>query len=129
MKAVAIRIDGTVEEFDQTYETIKERVGGWLEIAPTPGSPFVMFCDEEGKLKGLPVNVRANALANQYRDWEDPICGPVVLVGLPDGEGENTEFTLAELERAPWRPDPVRWEQAPLPADRDAAAWARDARP
>jgi len=99
VKAVSIRADGSVEEFDQSYETIKERVGGWLEIAPTPGSPFVMFCDEEGKLKNRPFNLTANTLANQYRNWEDPLCGDVVLVGLPDDEGENTEFSLADWER------------------------------
>jgi hypothetical protein len=98
MKAVVMRVDGSVSEFDQSYETIKENVGGWLEIAPTPGSPFVMFCNEHGKLDGLPFNPRANRLANRYRDWEDPLMGDVVLVGLPDNEGENTEFTILDFE-------------------------------
>ena len=95
--AVLIRTDSTVREIDGDYDSIRSALDGWLEIAPTPGSPFVMYCDEEGKIKGKPVNVRANTLANRYRDWNDPIAGDVVLVGPPTREGEDTSFTLAEL--------------------------------
>jgi hypothetical protein len=102
MKAVRITVEGSVSEIDGEYESIKAAIDGWLEIAPTPGSPFVMLCDEEGKLKGKPFNERANTLADRFRDWEDPLVGDVVLVGLPDREGENTDFTLddfLELDR------------------------------
>jgi hypothetical protein len=97
MKAVVIPIDGSFEEIESTYENIREAIGGYLEIAPTPGSPFVMLCNEHGKLDGLPFNFIANQLANRYRDWEDPLMGNVVLVGLPDREGENTEYSLEDL--------------------------------
>jgi hypothetical protein len=99
MKAVVIRTDGSVVEIESSYETIREALDGWMEIAPTPGSPFVIYCDEEGKIKRKPFNWRANDLANKYRSWDDPLAGDVVLVGPTNGEGEDTEFTLADLER------------------------------
>jgi hypothetical protein len=97
MKAVVIRVDGEIEEIDGTYENIREAIGGYLEIAPTPGAPFVMFCNEHGKLDGLPFNFIADQLANRYRTWEDPLMGDVVLVGPPDREGENTEYSVDDL--------------------------------
>lgn len=97
MKAVVIPVAGEIHEIDGTYENIKQAIDGWLEIAPTPGSPFVMFCNEHGKLDRLPFNARADALANRYRDWEDPLMGNVVLVGPPDREGENTEYSLDDF--------------------------------
>jgi len=97
MKAVAIRVDGKMEEIEASYESIKSALGGWLEIAPTPGAPFVMLCDEEGKLKGKRLNAVATTLANDYRDWDDPIVGDVVLTGLPDREGDHTEYTLEDF--------------------------------
>lgn len=96
--AVVILTDGTASEIDGDYESLKAALdGGWLEIAPTPGSPFMMFCDEEGKLKGLPFNERANTLANRYRSWEDPLAGNVVIVGPVDGDGEHGPFSLNDL--------------------------------
>jgi hypothetical protein len=59
-----------------------------------------MLCNEEGKLNRLPFNPSANHLANRYRDWNDPLVGDVVLVGPPDREGENTEYTLDDLKEA-----------------------------
>jgi hypothetical protein len=99
MKAVRIRVDGTVDEIDGGYESLSNAVDGWLEIAPTPGSPFVMFCDEEGKIKRKPFNPRANLIADRYRNWNDPLVGDVVLVGPTDRNGDNTEFTLADFNK------------------------------
>jgi Domain of unknown function (DUF3846) len=100
MRAVVIRVDGSVAEIESSYESIRETLGGWMEIAPTPGAPFVMLCDEEGKLRGKPFNASANALANQYRTWEDPLVGDIVLTGPVDSGGDHTEFTLADLQKA-----------------------------
>jgi hypothetical protein len=59
--------------------------GGYIETVPYltryEGKSCVAFCDEEGKLKGQPVNDRATAL------WRfgsirgsDLLCGDVVVV-------------------------------------------------
>ena len=102
MKAVVLSATGgdplEVEAADDVmYEIIKSAVGGWIEIAPTPGAPFVMYVNEEGKIEGLPFNARADRLANRYRTWSDPLMGNAVLVGLPDDDGEDTPFTLFDF--------------------------------
>ena len=79
-------------EYDELKAALK---GGLLEIVPRFNSykmkPCVAFCDEEGKLKQLPVNTRATAM------WyvlvginPDFLVGPIVIVA-----GEK-EF-LAEM--------------------------------
>jgi hypothetical protein len=99
MKAVVLPVEGEPHEIEvASWETLGEAVGGWIEIAPTPGSPFVMYVNEEGKISGLPFNTRADRLANRYRDWRDPLVGPAVLVGPPTPAGDDTEFTLSDFE-------------------------------
>lgn len=71
-----IKVDGTEELLaDVRLETLQQAVGGWIEhVILADGRDA--FCDEEGKLKGLPVNLVATAL------WADPfdvLCGPVVV--------------------------------------------------
>ena len=99
MKAIAIYPSGRYDVIDGGYESIHAALGGYLEIAPTPGAPFVMYVNEHGKLNGLPFNLAANELANRYRSWRDPLVGPAVLVGLPDNNGNDTEFTLGDFAR------------------------------
>ncbi|MGH3497428.1 MAG: DUF3846 domain-containing protein [Nocardioidaceae bacterium] len=54
--------------------TLHALVGGYIEgVADTWGT-WIAYCNEEGKLLGLPVNVRAG----------DVLCGPVVFLGPPD---------------------------------------------
>lgn len=96
-RAVVLHVDGTFEEIEQSLPALQQAVGGYIEIAPTPGAPFVMFCNEEGKIQGLPFNPRANLIANLYRDWEDPIVGDVVLVGPVNERGDNESLTLDDL--------------------------------
>lgn len=69
-------------------EELKEAVGGYIELIPGFEAiqvgkalvPCVAFCNEEGKLKGLPVNIRFQAI------WPEPWCnmdmvaGPVVIL-------------------------------------------------
>jgi hypothetical protein len=83
--------------------------GGWLEgIA---GEGWTAYCDEEGKLKGLPLNLAATELAHAH-GWPigDVLCGPVVFMGPTDREGEDTavpEFLLDAARAAAgggWEP-------------------------
>lgn len=102
MRAVLIPVDGEPQETEVAdWRTLGELVGGWIEIAPTPGSPFTMYVNEEGKIDGLPFNEQADAIANRYRNWRDPLVGPAVLCGPPTSAGEDTEFTLADLAGLP----------------------------
>ena len=47
-------------------EHLKKAVGGYLEVVPLfsrfGGKKCVAFCNEEGKLDGLPLNLTASAL-------------------------------------------------------------------
>lgn len=63
-----------------TLKQLQKAVGGYIELIPQfttlGGSPCHAFCNEEGKLKGLPINRRATQL------WHDALPSPGLL-----GEG------------------------------------------
>lgn len=86
-----IHPDGTIEEVSSRYKTwsslrIKEILGGYFEIIPAQGidSNEVMLADDEGKLKGLPRNMKAAELRfemdmeyiSEDQLW---IVGPVLI--------------------------------------------------
>jgi len=74
-----IKTDGTIEtaEFDrlETLEELQERVGGWLEVISYfdkyEGKPCIAYCNEEGKLNRLPLNVEAQVA------WEKALGEPI----------------------------------------------------
>jgi hypothetical protein len=68
-------------------------VGGYIEMVPGfthyEGEPCVAFCDEDGKSKCLPVNMRATDLwyrsvggpvFDTYDGPQDYLVGPVVII-------------------------------------------------
>lgn len=67
---VVIPIEGDITTTALTavpdLEDMQAHVGGWLELLPRwstyAGKPAVAFCNEEGLLKNLPVNVRATEM-------------------------------------------------------------------
>ena len=77
-----------------SLEQLQSGVGGWLEHFPLqdPLSAFDAFCDEEGILKGLPVNLVASGLSSVGR-----ICGNVVIC-LHNGEGDTIGISDADLK-------------------------------
>jgi hypothetical protein len=86
--ALIVQPDGTAEirDIDPDFMAIKEVLnGGWLEaIHPRdPGfGQWHAYVDEEGKLKGLPINPAATAFAQSIGWWSsDALCGPVVFLG------------------------------------------------
>jgi hypothetical protein len=91
---ICIAFDGgaTQFEFDSEssgYNEIRANLdGGWLEAVPLPPhrTGITAYCDEEGKLKGLPVNLVASALFGQT------LNGNVVIVGY-DGGPETVGLT------------------------------------
>lgn len=61
--------------------------GGYIEVVPYfdhyEGRPCVAFCNENGKLDGMPVNERATALwyAMEPRFMgRDHLVGPIVII-------------------------------------------------
>lgn len=73
-------------------------VGGWLEGFTCIGSRVHGYCDEEGKLKGLPVNGVATSVARAL-GWPagDLLCGPVVMLGdHPKGDESDVPAEVVE---------------------------------
>ena len=68
-------------------------VGGYIELVRVTDE-LDMWCNEEGKLQGLPVNEPATALwwalCPEMRN-QDVICGPVALTSH-DGQGDTTSL-------------------------------------
>lgn len=65
---------------------------GWVELVTTSTGLHV-WCDEEGMMKGLPVNATASRLAGRV------ILGPALLCAH-DGEGESVGLELPDLIHA-----------------------------
>lgn len=99
--ALHIRSDGTQELFEYDprnggLEELQARVGGWIEAAPVFNSRLSMYCNEEGKIDGLPLNLRASMLLDP--NARDVIAGDVVVVGAPDADGYNTSLPKRLVE-------------------------------
>ena len=86
--ALLVKADGRIDivlpqgpEF--TLEELQGFVGGYIELLKIHGSVDtygefdMMFCNEEGKLQGLPTNLIATAI--YAHGWHDPVVGDVLL--------------------------------------------------
>jgi hypothetical protein len=74
-----------------TSEAHKEMIdGGWLEAIRIPDETFDIWMDEEGKLKGLPINFGL--------PWDDVIVGPAFFAMI-DEEGETIGLTPENILR------------------------------
>lgn len=103
-KQVALTITAKGEinkiELDEiTYEFLNKSCGGWIQCVYFDNG-VSMFCNEEGKINGLPYNHKATALWTKAYGRTDIISGNVVVVGDQDDEGNTlglTESQLAEV--------------------------------
>jgi len=85
-EAYIYKADGKVEqrhyEATPSLEGLREAVGGPIEAVPYwhsfNGARCVAFCNEEGKLNKLPLNVKATAL---WLNYVPHMLGHDVLVG------------------------------------------------
>jgi hypothetical protein len=85
--AKIIRVDGSEEDLKVTnkrtgldLKTMQTAVGGYIEMVYLPGGRLFV-CDEEGKLKGKPVNVRATKMWGEIIGTAtlDTLVGDVIL--------------------------------------------------
>lgn len=91
-----------VHDIPATVEGLAAEIGeGWLE--GISGDDWSAYLDEEGKIKGLPINERATRLARAL-GWDpshvDLLVGPVVFLGPVDEEGDETDVTAQVIDRA-----------------------------
>lgn len=85
-----LKADGTESErrleAPPPLEELQTAVGGYIEMVPMrlfnrwKGERAVMFCDEDGKRKQYPVNLRATALAPGLARLNDVLVGDVVII-------------------------------------------------
>jgi len=86
-KVIEFRLFGQFTDY-------QEAVGGVFEAINLSDPAASFFVNEEGKLLALPLNRRATLFwwINERRMRErDAIMGDVVLIGLPDDEGDTQD--------------------------------------
>jgi hypothetical protein len=103
VRCLVIEPDGAhrVETIVPELNAVKALLhGGWLQVINGKGD-WHAYIDEEGKIKGQPVNRLATRLA-QALGWVgmpgDVLCGPVVFFGNDDpGEGDVPQIVWEVL--------------------------------
>ena len=90
MKVIMLRPKekACVVEIDDNLASYQKVVGGYIEVVAPYSDGVVFVCNEEGKLKGLPLN---RAIRDEDGNVLDIIAGTAFLC---DGSGEE----LKELE-------------------------------
>lgn len=107
-RVLVIRPDdahATVMTINRRLETFQGLVGGWIE-GLTLNDQISCYINEEGKLKGLPLNVLGDLAVRMLLTDDgysllqgDFIVGPVVFVGRPDAAGRDTDIPEEFIER------------------------------
>lgn len=99
--ALRVTTTGTIEELDMTNDsltTLQGAVGGWVQAIDL-ASDLTMWCNEEGKLNGLPHNPFAQKMWDTAFGAEtDYIVGDVVLTGGADEEGYTLGLTAEQAQ-------------------------------
>lgn len=91
---VTIDPDGAIrlETIPNGCEPLQQRVGGWIEAVSSEANDVTLWVNEEGKLRGLPVNELAtelwHLLSPGMRGF-DVLCGTVVVSGGADANGDT----------------------------------------
>ena len=95
-KALRITTAGAIQELDLSRDSLtvlQNGVGGWVQAVDLT-TTMTLWCNEEGKLEGLPHNPYAQKLWDTaFGADTDYIVGDVVLTGAPDEEGYTTGLT------------------------------------
>lgn len=95
VQTITVPVDPTAEvtvtATTGKLDVLQGIVGGYIEAVG--GDNYSIFLDEEGKLKGKPVNVRATKLAHRLKviSMLDVIVGDVAVLGLDPETGTNTD--------------------------------------
>lgn len=92
MKGILVKTTGEIREAEfgePMFKTVGKAVGGHIEHVRPRGleDPYCMVVNEEGRLRGLPVNPIGSYLYGTY-DHGEPIVGDIVIMkeGFTDGE-------------------------------------------
>lgn len=99
-QAVIIKTTGerkTVDLEDPSKSELsimQEVVGGWVEPVDVADG-MTLWCNEEGKIQGLPSNYPAmqSTSAGEFLMPGDVIAGDVIITGGTDDEGDTLGLT------------------------------------
>lgn len=74
---------------------LQAMVGGYIE-AVRLSDDLIMWVNEEGKLKGLPLNAEATRMAATFKMgaatlWNDHIVGDVVVANMTESDEDDEE--------------------------------------
>lgn len=77
------------------YKELQKTVGGLIECVPSDDR-VTIWCNEEGKLNGLPFNPYATAQWEEFDQYKciaagDLLVGTIVIQGPTNEEGEATD--------------------------------------
>ncbi len=99
MRGLVIQPGGeaVVCDVDTDLHGLQEIVGGYIEaVGLTCPMPATAYINEEGKIDGLPPNPVASSITHLMPG--DFIAGPMVILGPPDNEGEDTPLPTELLD-------------------------------
>ena len=98
-KALRVTTAGVIQTLDlseNSLQVLQTGVGGWVQAIDLT-TTMTLWCNEEGKLEGLPHNPYAQKLWDvAFGAGTDYIVGDVVFTGTPDEEGYTTG--ISELD-------------------------------
>lgn len=77
------------QQIENDYRAMQKLVDGCIEFVPLPEPDCHLYCNDEGKLDGLPGNRRL--------DHGEIICG-TFFICADDGEGNDTSLTDRQLQ-------------------------------
>lgn len=95
--------NGRHEPAVAAHDRMFNLVGGWLEVLNLPTEPAShLYCNEDGKVRDLPINMPATALAT-FLGWHpragDVLRGTVVFLGNGGGHsGEEADVPAVVVE-------------------------------
>ena len=96
MKAISIPAEGEAQvvEIDNELTALQKAVGGHIETV-TIASDACLICDEEGRLKGKPLNARASILGIL-------VVGDVLVVGVNEDDFTDVPEPMIRLFKERW---------------------------
>ena len=101
IKAIRINTDGSFTHVEVDDNISYHVGGGYFQAITSATGETTFWMDEEGKLKGLPVNQTATLLLyrlNPAFRQRDVLVGPVLVTGGADDEGETLPVSSEAIE-------------------------------
>lgn len=86
----------TTRRITADLATFQALVGGYIEHVDF--GIYGLYLNEEGKLNGLPINRLATELWSAAYGPTDILVGPVVLVGLANEDGDDTDLPVEVID-------------------------------